>query len=129
VADNGAHEGVTMLAKAASTPSPLSLTAIVLTYNEELHIERCLRSLIPVAARIVDSFSTDATVEIARSLGANVVQRQFKNQADQFQWALDSLALDSLAIDTNWVMRVDADEYISTELAASMTELIPRAPT
>jgi glycosyltransferase involved in cell wall biosynthesis len=125
VADTGAHEGVTMCAEGVSGSSGLSLTAIILTYDEELHIERCIRSLKPVASRVyvVDSFSTDATVEIARRLGADVVQRKFKNQADQFQWALDNLP-----VDTNWVMRVDADEYISTQLAASMRELIPRAP-
>jgi len=125
LADTGAREGVTVPAKDASRSSGLSLTAIILTYDEELHLERCIRSVKPVASRIyvVDSFSTDDTVEIARRQGAEVVQRKFKNQADQFQWALDNLP-----IDTNWVMRIDADEYISTKLAASMTELIPRAP-
>jgi glycosyltransferase involved in cell wall biosynthesis len=124
VADTGVRECATVAEEDASCSSALSLTAIILTFDEELHIERCIRSLKPVASRIyvVDSFSTDATVEIARSLGADVVQRKFKNQADQFQWALDNLP-----IDTNWVMRVDADEYVSTELAESMTKLIPRA--
>jgi len=125
VADTGAHDGPTVPVTDVSRSVGLSLTAIILTYDEVLHIERCIRSLKPVASRIyvVDSFSTDATVEIARGLGAEVVQRKFKNQADQFQWALDNLR-----IDTNWVIRVDADEYISPELAASMMELIPRAP-
>ena len=125
MADTGAREGTTVPAKDANWSSGLSLTAIILTYDEELHIKRCIRSLKPVASRIyvVDSFSTDATVEIARREGAEVVQRKFKNQADQFQWALDNLPTD-----TDWVMRIDADEYISTELAISMTTLIPCAP-
>ena len=125
MADTGAHEGAALLAGDVSLSSGLSLTAIILTYDEGLHIERCIRSLTSIASRIfvVDSYSTDATVEIARGLGADVVQRKFKNQADQFQWALDNLP-----IDTSWVMRVDADEYVSKELAVSMTELIPRAP-
>lgn len=111
--------------KDASLDSAPSLTAIILTYNEELHIKRCIGSLRPVASRIyvVDSFSTDATVEIARREGAEAVQRKFKNQADQFQWALDNLP-----ITTNWIMRIDADEYVSAELATSMARIIPRAP-
>jgi glycosyltransferase involved in cell wall biosynthesis len=125
VADIGARESAKVAARDTDWSSGLSLTAIILTFEEELHIERCIRSLKPVASRIyvVDSFSTDATVEIARGLGAEVMQRKFKNQADQFQWALDNLP-----IDTSWVMRVDADEYISTGLAASMTKVLPRAP-
>jgi glycosyltransferase involved in cell wall biosynthesis len=125
VADIGVLEGATVLEKDASRSSGLSLTAIILTYDEELHIERCIRSLGPVASRIyvVDSFSKDATVEIARRLGAEVVQRKFRNQADQFQWALDNLP-----VGTDWVMRIDADEYISTELATSMLKLLSRAP-
>ena len=126
MADTSAREGVTTArAKDLSRSSGLSLTAIILTYNEELHIERCIRSLKHLASRIyvVDSFSTDSTVEIAGRHGAEVVQRKFKNQADQFQWALDNLP-----IDTDWVMRIDADEYISADLATSMMELIPRAP-
>src|SRR5215469_17116512 len=125
VADTGVRESATVLANDASRCSGLSLTAIILTYNEELHIERCIRSLKHVATRIhvVDSFSTDLTVELATRHGAAVVQRKFKNQADQFQWALDNLP-----IDTDWVMRIDADEYISAELAKSMMEIIPRAP-
>ena len=122
MADTGIREGMAT----SEAGRLLSLTAIILTYDEELHIERCIRSLKSVATRIyvVDSFSRDATVEIARLHGANVVQRKFKNQADQFQWALDNLP-----IETNWVMRVDADEYISRELAASMAKLIPDAPS
>ena len=97
MADTGAREGTTVPAKDANWSSGLSLTAIILTYDEELHIKRCIRSLKPVASRIyvVDSFSTDATVEIARREGAEVVQRKFKNQADQFQWALDNLPTDT----------------------------------
>jgi len=60
---------------------------------------------------IVDSFSSDQTVEIAEQLGAKVYQRAWKNYADQFQWGLDNCA-----IDTEWVMRMDADEYIEADL-------------
>ncbi len=96
------------------TKERFSLTVIVLTFNEEIHIERCLRSLFQITDRIfvVDSFSTDHTVEYAKTLGANVWQHPFKNQSDQLAWALENLP-----IDTEWVMRVDADEVISPSLA------------
>lgn len=91
-----------------------SLTIIVLTYNEEIHIKRCLVSAFQIASRVfvVDSFSTDRTVEIAESLGAQVWRHEFKNHAAQLAWALENLP-----IDTEWVMRVDADEVISHALA------------
>jgi glycosyltransferase involved in cell wall biosynthesis len=94
-----------------------NLTVIVLTYNEEKHIERCLASAFQVASRVfvVDSFSTDRTVEIAESLGAQVWRHEFKNHATQLDWALENLPLD-----TEWVMRVDADELISPALAEEM---------
>lgn len=91
-----------------------NLTILILTYNEVKHIERCLVSAFQVASQVfvVDSFSTDRTVEIAESLGAQVWQHEFKNHADQLAWALENLP-----IDTEWVMRVDADEVISPALA------------
>ena len=92
--------------------SRLSITAIVLTYNEALHIERCLSRIMPLVERVVvvDSFSTDRTVEIARAMGAEVLQHAFKNNASQFQWALDEIT-----ISTAWIMKIDADEYIDAE--------------
>lgn len=100
----------------------LSLTVIILTFDEELHIERCIKNVISIADRVVvvDSFSTDGTVEIARSLGAEVVQRRFKHQADQFQWALDALE-----IGTKWVLRLDADEYLEAALIQEMRQRLP----
>ena len=85
------------------------ITLIILTYNEELHLQRCLESVKNLAERIiiVDSFSTDKTCEIAQQFGAEVIQRKFVNQAEQFQWALENTN-----ISTEWVFRLDADEYI-----------------
>ena len=93
------------------------LTVIILTYNEEKHIERCIESLLPIAKNIfiVDSFSSDKTIEICESLGAKVYQHAWKNYADQFQWGLDNCP-----IDTDWVMRMDADEYIEHDLIAEL---------
>jgi glycosyltransferase involved in cell wall biosynthesis len=90
------------------------ISVIILTYNEELHIERCIKSLQSFVNEIfvVDSYSTDRTVEIAKSLGAKVYQNKWVNHAVQFQWGLDNCP-----IETEWVMRMDSDEYIEPELA------------
>lgn len=101
------------------------LTVVMLTYNEEIHIERCIRSLLPVASNIfiVDSFSSDRTVEIAESLGARVAQRKWKNYADQFQWGLDHC--DEYCGNRNpWVMRMDADEYLEPYLQQELQQLM-----
>ncbi len=91
----------------------LSLTVVILTRNEAHHLERCIRSIAHLASRIVvvDSGSTDSTIEIAKSHGAEVFERRWVNYADQFQWALDHAA-----IDTEWVMRLDADEWLGDDL-------------
>lgn len=98
-----------------------SIAAIILTKDEELHLERCIRSLQPFCSEIwvVDSFSTDRTEEIARRLGAHFVQHKFENQAQQFNWAIRSL--DILG---EWLWRVDADETVSEELGRKVTETI-----
>jgi glycosyltransferase involved in cell wall biosynthesis len=107
---------------AAADKAPLSITVIILTFNEEIHIERCIASIAPLAERIivVDSFSTDGTIEIARKMGAEVVQRAFRHQADQFQWAQESCN-----IATDWVLRLDADEYLETPLISAIRSGAP----
>lgn len=98
------------------------ITVIILTYNEALHINRCIESVRPIAKDIfvVDSFSKDDTVQLAGNLGAKVVQHPFENQARQFNWALENLP-----IQTDWVLRLDADEYISPELGKEILEKVP----
>src|SRR5438270_13517635 len=68
----------------------ISLTLVVITLNEERHIERCIRS-VPFATEIivVDSYSQDRTTEIAGQLGAHVMLREFKGYRDQKQFALE----------------------------------------
>ena len=99
-----------------------NLTILILTFNEEKHIERCLRSAFQVASQVfvVDSFSTDRTVAFAETLGAQMWQHEFKNHAAQLAWALDNLP-----IDTEWVMRVDADEVITPALAEEIRSRLP----
>lgn len=104
----------------------LPITAIILTFNEEIHIKRCIESvkLLVSDIFIVDSFSTDKTIEIAESLGAKVFQHKWENNyAKQFNWALDNLP-----IKTKWVLRLDADEYLTNELKKEIKEKLPNLP-
>ncbi|MDY3818523.1 MAG: glycosyltransferase family 2 protein [Lachnospiraceae bacterium] len=100
----------------------LDLTVLILTKNEEKNIEKCIRSFQGIARRfvIVDSFSTDRTVEIARSLGADVYQNPWVDYATQLNWGLDHTD-----IDTTWTMRMDADEELLPELVREMEQVLP----
>ncbi len=99
------------------------LDLIVLTYNEEVNLGYCLASAKGLARNIfvVDSGSTDKTVEIAQEHGAQVFTHPFKNQAEQFNWALDNLPLAS-----DWILRLDADEYLSDELREELGAKLPQ---
>ena len=97
------------------------ITVVILTYNEEKHIERCIKSVESVAEEVwvVDSFSTDRTIDIAESLGARTVKHEFENQAQQFNWAIDTLDIHG-----EWIWRIDADEYISADLGRKVSAAI-----
>lgn len=101
----------------------MKITAVILTFNESIHIERCIESLRGVADEIVvvDSFSSDDTVQLAENCGATVLQNPFVNQAQQFNWSLGMLGSD-----VDWVFRVDADEYLTDDLRHSLLELKSR---
>lgn len=102
-----------------------TLAAIILTYNEELHIERCIRSLKGVADEIfvVDSFSSDRTVELAKSVDVTVLQNKFVNQAVQFNWALATCDIQS-----DWILRIDADEYIDNKNTVNLRQKLSELP-
>lgn len=95
------------------------LTAIILTFNEEQHIARAVDSVRDVCDRfvVVDSGSRDRTCEIARELGCEVLTNPWVNYATQFNWALAKLG------DVNtWNLRLDADEYVTPELALEIKQ-------
>jgi len=96
-------------------------TLIILTYNEEQNIERCLESVKDFTDDIVivDSFSTDATLKICEAFGCRIYQHKFINQAIQFNWALDNVPLDR-----PWILRLDADERLPTNLKLELLELV-----
>lgn len=97
----------------------VNLTIIILAKNEEQNIKKCIDSLQNIAKRIVivDSYSTDKTVALAKSMGADVYMHQFENHAAQFNWALENINLD-----TTWVAKVDADEEFTPELVREIDE-------
>lgn len=101
------------------------LSVIILTYNEEANLPVCLDSLKALDADIyiVDSGSTDKTVEIALNAACQVVEHPFENQAQQLNWALDNLP-----ISTPWTMRLDADERITPELVQELKQTLLVAP-
>ena len=91
----------------------MNVIAIVLTFNESLHLERCLKSLKKIVNKIyvVDSFSTDTTAKIASQHGAIFIENEYINQAKQFNWALGQIKNFD-----GWILRIDADEYLSDQL-------------
>ncbi len=100
-----------------------TITAIILTKDEEQHIERCISSLVGVCEEIVvvDSFSTDNTVQIAKDMGAKVFQNTWKNYATQFNFGINKCNIQS-----EWIWRIDADEYLDKGLAKNVKEAISK---
>ncbi len=105
--------------------APLPITALILSFNEALHIERCIARLQDLCIRIVviDSFSTDRTVEIARSMGAEVLQNPFRSHADQFAWGQEAAA-----VTTEWTLRIDCDEYLEPLAKSEIRDVLPTIP-
>ena len=101
----------------------LDISAIILTYNEEMHIKRCLDNLSSIVKEvfIIDSYSTDKTLEIAKEYeNVTILQNKWVNYATQFNWGLKNAP-----IKTEWVIRLDADEYLLPELIEELEQKIP----
>ena len=101
----------------------LDITAIILTYNEELHIRRCLDRIASIVSEvvIVDCYSTDRTLDIAKEYSnVTILQNKWINYATQFNWGLEHAN-----INTKWVLRLDADEYLTQELIDELQEKLP----
>jgi glycosyltransferase involved in cell wall biosynthesis len=95
----------------------ISLSVIILTYNEELNIEKCLDEIHKLTTNIVivDSYSSDRTVEICKNYDCKIYEHVFVNQAEQLNWALENIEFN-----TEWVLRLDADEYFTPDLLLEM---------
>lgn len=101
------------------------LAVVLLTFNEAKHLPRALAAVQDIASEIfiIDSGSTDGTREIARSLGATVLENPFVNYAQQFQWGIENAP-----ITAEWIMRLDADEIIEPDLVAEIKAKLPQLP-
>ena len=101
----------------------MQLSVVVITHNEEANIGRTLASVQPLVADgkgeiiVVDSGSTDRTVEIAKSYGAKVFMEEWKGFAAQKNSAIDKAA-------NNWVLSLDADEEVSSRLAHDISVVL-----
>lgn len=106
--------------QAATPVRPVQISVIVLTFNSELTIGQTLDSARQIAddIHVVDSFSTDHTLQIVAARGAQIVQHPFVHYGDQRNWAIDHLPLKY-----GWQLHLDADEYLSPELIAEIQAL------
>jgi glycosyltransferase involved in cell wall biosynthesis len=106
-----------------STKTPVSV--LIPTKDEERNIETCIRAVAWADEIVVfDSFSTDKTVDLAKTLGAMIVQRKFDNFSDHKNWAFDHIDFSH-----PWILMVDADERITEPLAKEITDLLASTPT
>ncbi len=99
-----------------------NIAAVILTYNEEIHIERCISSIKQICSEIfvIDSYSTDSTEELAIKAGATaVLKNHWKNYATQFNWGLENAP-----ITADWIWRIDADEFITPSLAKHAIQMV-----
>ena len=95
----------------------LNVSVIILTYNEEANIRSCLESVkaLPVIY-IVNSGSSDRTVDICREYTPHILYHPYTSHADQWQWALDNIP-----IQTPWVLALDADFVVTSNLLQRLT--------
>ncbi len=94
------------------------MSTCIMTYNEEENIVDCINSVKEFSDEIlvVDSFSTDKTVEIVKNMGARVILQKFLGYAEQRQFAINNAKY-------NWIFCLDADERASKELTEKILEL------
>ncbi|HLX65082.1 MAG TPA: glycosyltransferase family 2 protein [Planctomycetota bacterium] len=100
---------------------PEKLSVLIPVFNEEKNLPECLESVRGMADEIfvVDSFSTDNTVELAKQFGARVEQHEYVNSAAQKNWAIPRCTHE-------WVFIIDADERMTPELRAEIKTLLER---
>jgi glycosyltransferase involved in cell wall biosynthesis len=101
------------------------LSVIILTKDEEANLPSTLASMRKLEADIyiVDSGSTDQTIAIAEKYGCKIFNHSFVNQAQQINWALENLP-----INTPWTMRLDADERLMPELVQELNQILSQSP-
>lgn len=110
------------VAKADNVPC----TAVVLTFNCAAIIRETITQALKVTPSVfvVDSFSTDATCELARELSCQVVQRKFINYAEQRNWAISQVVGRC-----QWQLHLDADEVLDAKAIAAIAQVLQASPT
>jgi glycosyltransferase involved in cell wall biosynthesis len=95
-------------------------SVIILTHNEEKNIEDCLKSILGLKCQIfiVDSGSTDATLNIVEKYNVQLFHHPFENYGKQRNWALNKLP-----IETDWILNMDADHRMTTELVYELQQI------
>jgi len=103
----------------------MAISVVILTFNSAATIGATLDSAGRVSddVHVVDSFSTDATLDIVRERGARIVQHEFENYGAQRNWAIDTLPLRH-----DWQLHLDADERLTEDLVAELVGLKDRFP-
>lgn len=98
------------------------LSICIPTFNEEINLPQCLGSVKKLGAKVfvIDSNSTDKTIEIARAAGCEVIQGEWRTFSDKMNWAIKELP-----ITTPWTMRIDADEWMTDELIDEIRNKLP----
>ncbi|PSU33168.1 glycosyltransferase family 2 protein [Photobacterium lutimaris] len=96
------------------------ISVLIITYNESLHIERCLESVKCISDDIVivDSYSTDNTEGLAIKNGVRFYKNSWVNHSNQINWAIDNIDFKN-----DFIFRIDADEYLTPELVAEIKEV------
>lgn len=102
-----------------------AVDVVILTHNEEANVAYAVCSVMGWVREVyvVDSFSTDQTVNIARQLGCHVVQNAFVDYAKQRNFAIDQLPVKS-----EWILFLDADEWLTEDLKSEIARLIESSP-
>ncbi len=101
----------------------IKISVVIITYNEERNLDRCLKSVVGIADEIVvvDSASTDNTVTIAKKHNARVIQQHFLGYGQQKNFATAQASND-------WILSLDADEELTDKLKESLLELKKNGP-
>ena len=98
-----------------------NISIIILCLNEELHIERLIKNIKKFTSKIfvVDSFSSDKTIDILTKYKINYIQRKFISYSDQLNWAIKNNPFK-----TDWIFRMDSDELLNKKLVKEIEEMM-----
>lgn len=102
-----------------------NITAIILTNNEEKHLERCINSLSKIITKIVviDSFSTDNTLQILKKYNIEFYQKDWINYSSQLNWGIEKAQ-----VKTDWILRIDPDEIPSKNFTNNIKNYLDKLP-